>query len=131
MDGYPPKRRSAAALGREFEDAAAAYLVARGHTLLGRNVRFGHKEVDLVVRCHGVTCFVEVKGRRGSGSGHPLEAITTAKRREIEAVARWWIRTHPGGGPYRFDAVAVVAQDPDPRRWQVSHVPDAWRPGLP
>ena len=117
------------ARGRRFEDEAVRHLEDRGFRILGRNVRFGHKEVDVVARCGGVTCFVEVKGRTGPGSGHPLEAITLAKRREVEAVARWWARCHPGDGPYRFDAVAVEA----PEGWghvRVTHVPDAWRPGL-
>jgi putative endonuclease len=71
--------------------------------------------------------FVEVKGRRGSGWGHPLESITLLKRREIESVARWWIanRGRPGDR-YRFDAVAVWLVDS--RRPRVEHVEDAWRP---
>lgn len=116
--------------GRRFEALAARFLTARGYRILERNVRFGRKEVDLVVARDGVVAFVEVKGRSGAGAGHPLEAITPAKRREVEAVARWWIRSHPPApGGYRFDAVAVL---PHPRKragWRVEHVEDAWRPG--
>jgi putative endonuclease len=70
--------------------------------------------------------FVEVKGRAGPGFGHPLEAITWKKRREIAAVAQWWIqRFGEPGVCYRFDAVAVEpAQDGG---FSVQHVEDAWR----
>jgi len=117
------------ARGRCFEDAAARWLEARGHRILGRNVRRGHKEVDLVVEREGVVAFVEVKGRVGARCGHPLEAVTPRKRREVEAVARWWIRAHPPAAGYRFDAVAVEAWTDHPSGWEITHVPDAWRPG--
>jgi putative endonuclease len=75
-----------------------------------------------------VVAFVEVKGRKGGGWGHPLDAITALKRREIETVARWWIdRFGRVGDRYRFDAVAVHAGGGG--RPRVEHVPDAWRSG--
>lgn len=115
------------AAGTRYEAAAALHLEARGWTVLERNVRFGRREVDLVVRRGNVVAFVEVKGRRGAACGHPLEAITARKRREVERVARWWVaRRAERGEVYRFDAVAV--QEDGIGRLQVEHVPDAWRP---
>lgn len=115
-------------LGRRFEDAAASWLELRGWSVLARNVRFQRKEVDLVVRRGGLIAFVEVKGRRGAGYGHPAEAVTWKKRREIEHVARWWIeRLGEPGLEYRFDVIAVA---PRPRGGlAIEHIPDAWRAG--
>jgi putative endonuclease len=114
-------------LGRRFEDAVAGHLIERGWRILDRNVRFRRKEVDLVARLGEVVAFVEVKGRRGSGYGHPLEAITWRKRREIESVAAWWIaRFGEPGLVYRFDAASV---EPAPDGGLVvRHLEDAWRP---
>jgi len=112
--------------GREGEAAALLHLQSRGWTLLGRNVREGRREIDLIVARGPVVAFVEVKYRRGDGWGHPLEAITWRKRREIAHVARGWLRAHPHPGPvFRFDAVAVLG-GPD-GRMRVEHVEDAWR----
>lgn len=111
--------------GRRCEDLAAAYLEDRGWTVIARNYRFGHREIDLVARRGGVVAFIEVKGRRGSGFGHPLEAITARKRREIERVARQWVARHGRpGDAFRFDAVSVT--EPDGAAC-VRHVEDAWR----
>lgn len=111
--------------GRRFEELAVRHLRARGWTVLERNVRFCRKEVDLVVRRGRTVAFVEVKGRRGPGFGHPLDAITARKRREIAMVARWWVARHGlDGDEYRFDAVAVL-HGPD-GRLRVEHVEDAW-----
>ena len=113
-------------IGRRFEDAVALELSRRGWRILARNVRFHRKEIDLVIQRGDLVAFVEVKGRTGDGYGHPLEAITWRKRREVESVARWWIERF--GTPdlrYRFDAVAV---EPGPNgTFVVTHVEDAWR----
>jgi len=112
--------------GRAFEDVAHRFLVERGWTVLGRNVRFGHREIDLIIRRGSTVAFVEVKGRRGSGFGHPLAAITERKRSEIHKVARWWIlRNGVAGWEYRFDAVAVYGEAG--KSPLVEHVEDAWR----
>jgi len=116
--------------GRRFERVAALHLESLGYRILGRNVRHGRGEVDLVVELHGVVAFVEVKGRSTAECGHPLESVTPRKRREVEAVARWWVRAHPPAAGYRFDALAVEMGG-RPGDWRVTHLPDAWRPGDP
>lgn len=116
-------------LGRRGEGLAARYLVERGWRLLARNYRSGPKEVDLVVRRGGILAFVEVKTRTSSDFGHPLDAITHRKRREVVAGACGWLREHPPppGTIRRFDAVAVrIGSDGTVR---IEHVEDAWRAG--
>jgi putative endonuclease len=112
-------------LGPRGEALAADYLCARGWTILARNFRLGHKEIDIVARRGDLVAFVEVKTRSGRGYGHPLEAITSAKRREIALVARAWTARHGARGDlYRFDAVAVLWEGPTPI---VEHVEGAWQ----
>lgn len=112
--------------GVRGEALAARFLEERGWTVLGRNVRAGRKEVDLIVHRDQVVAFVEVKCRSGDGFGHPLEAITRRKQGEIASVARAWLRDHACPGTIlRFDAVAVhlrVGHAP-----RIEHVEDAWR----
>jgi putative endonuclease len=115
--------------GTACEDAAARHLARAGWQILARNYRLGHREIDLVARSGAVVAFVEVKGRSGTGYGHPLDAVTPRKRREIERVARQWIaRFGRPGDVYRFDAVAVRSIPPA-RIPVVEHVADAWRAG--
>ena len=113
-------------VARRGEALAAAYLADHGWTILHRNYRIGHREIDLVARRDEVVAFVEVKTRAGLGYGHPLEAITWKKRREIHQVAGAWVDRH--GRPeytYRFDAVAVLLRSGGPE--VVEHLEDAWR----
>jgi putative endonuclease len=115
-------------LGVLGERLAARHLRKHGYTILARNFRFGHREIDLIVGRDDLVAFVEVKARAGSGYGHPLEAITARKRREIERVARFWLQRHGRPGlTCRFDAIGVVVRrDQAPL---IEHVPDAWRLG--
>ena len=113
-------------LGDRGERLAADFLERGGWTILARNFRIGHREVDLVARLGEVVAFVEVKTRAGLGYGHTLEAITVGKRREVAFVAQCWIDRHGlDGVDYRFDAVAVILlAGADP---VIEHVEDAWR----
>ena len=113
-------------LGDRGEEIAARHLAEGGWTLLSRNFRMGRKEIDLVARRGEVVAFVEVKTRAGRGYGHPLEAITWKKRREIQQVAQAWIdRYGVEGDVYRFDAVSIVMRGGGAP--EVEHVEDAWR----
>jgi putative endonuclease len=114
-------------LGRRGEEEAARFLESRGWTILGRNVRVGRREVDLIVARHHVLVFVEVKSRSGESFGDPLEAITPKKRREIARAAAGWLREHSPSGAreIRFDAVGVTWPRRGPPR--IRHIPDAWR----
>ena len=98
--------------GRAGEDAAAAYLEARGLRVMDRNYRFGREEVDLVcfepVGDSGMIVVVEVKARRGTGFGAPEAAVDAAKQKAIMRVTEAYLherRLMPA--PVRFDVVAV------------------------
>jgi putative endonuclease len=115
-----------APLGARGEALAAEHLERAGWVIADRNFRVGHREIDLVARRGEVVAFVEVKTRSGLGFGHPLEAITLRKRREIQRVAAAWVDRHGRPGDlYRFDAVAILSGGGGVM--EVEHVEDAWR----
>ena len=99
--------------GRAAEEAAAQYLLHRGWTLLGRNVRIGRGELDLIVRRADVLAFVEVKARRTAEYGTPEDAVDARKRRKVARLAELWLSVRPwalrGVNDVRFDVVAVDA----------------------
>jgi putative endonuclease len=114
--------------GRKGENAALAYLLARGYTLLDRNWRFGRGELDLVMEApDGDLVFVEVKTRRQNHAGDPLGWITPRKQAQIRRIARGYCLRHAfGDHPMRFDAVGVDLNGPNGPA--VTHVPHAFIP---
>lgn len=110
--------------GTISEDIAADYLRAHGWDVLERGYRVNRKEIDIIARQRDTVAFVEVKARAGRGYGHPLEAVTWKKRREIEHVARAWIaRFGTVELQYRFDAIAITWNG---NSHTLEHVEHAW-----
>jgi putative endonuclease len=96
-------------LGRRGEEIACRHLVAQGYRILVRNYRSRLGEVDIIAEEGATLVFVEVKSRRGHRCGHPSEAVTPAKCRQISRVALLYLaETGRFGEAARFDVVAVT-----------------------
>lgn len=99
-------------LGQRGENIACDMLERMGHTILERNWRSGHLEVDIisldVVGIH----FVEVKTRQRNIQAPPQENVDRTKQRKIAKAAIGFLKTAKGL-PYgnlecMFDVVAVT-----------------------
>ena len=93
----------------DAERRAARWYRLRGWKILGANVWAGGNELDLIARRGRQLRFVEVKEKRGSGWGDPLEMVTAEKQRRLRRAAEAWLASHPECGELecRFDVVAV------------------------
>lgn len=74
-------------MGRHGEDKTCQYLIDHGHTILERNWRYGHLEIDIISLAGDGIHFVEVKSRTAPVQGEPQEAVTASKQRHIAAAA--------------------------------------------
>jgi putative endonuclease len=103
------------ALGSHGERIAAAYLTDAGLRVLDRNWRCREGELDIVARDADALVFCEVKTRRGVGYGHPVDAVTPAKRRRLRLLAQRWLAVHDEHAPdVRFDVVGVLVRPARP-----------------
>lgn len=93
----------------------------RGWKVLGENVWAGGNELDLIVRRGRTLRFVEVKEKRGSRFGDPLEMVTAEKQRRLRRAAAAWLAARPQLGRLSvgFDVIAV-------RDGRVQRVPQAF-----
>jgi len=112
-------------VGRNGEDAAAAWYEVAGYEILDRNWRVREGELDLVVRDAQAIAFCEVKTRRSDAFGLPAEAVTERKRQRLRVLAGRWLSAHDTSAPnLRFDVAAVR---PDGRGgWHVEVLTDAF-----
>lgn len=99
--------------GREGERQAGRYLEKAGMRIIGRNVRVGRDEIDLIARDGQTLVFAEVKTRADELFGRPAEAVDRAKRFRISRAAIRYIKKNKLRPPYiRFDIVEVVGNPP-------------------
>ena len=115
--------------GKKGEDVACDLLAGRGHTILERNHRVGHLEIDIISTSANGIHFVEVKARRESIQAPPQENVDLGKQRRIAAAAKGYLRSRKGlpfnGCECHFDVVAVIFKE---NATQVDYFPDAYIP---
>lgn len=112
-------------LGRSGEQLAAEYLKNKGYTVLDRNWRSGHKELDLVVRNDTTLVVVEVKTRSGTCFGRPEDAVDARKIYRTVLAADAYVRFKCLDMDVRFDIVTVIYSKGDV---SVEHIENAFYP---
>ena len=99
-------------LGHRGEDIACRMLESMGHTILERNWRSGHLEIDIISFSVDGIHFVEVKTRRESIQAPPQDCVDWKKQNRMVRAAQSFLKSGKGK-PYGsheclFDVVAVT-----------------------
>jgi len=99
--------------GRRGEEDAFFYLRKLGYVMVARNYRSKrHRgEIDLIGWDGDVLCFIEVKTRTSRQVKPAEAAVDRAKRRELSAVARDYLRRLPPSCQWRFDILSVYYEE--------------------
>src|SRR3954469_18941598 len=107
--------------GVAAERRARRWYRLRGWRILGTNVWAGGNELDLIVRRGRALRFVEVKEKKGTRFGDPLEMVTVEKRRRLRRAAESWLDSRPELARLSigFDVIAV-------RDGRIQRVPQAF-----
>ena len=126
MEGEGNSRQT---LGKKGEDIACEMLRDMGHTILERNWRSGHLEIDIISFDPDGIHFVEVKTRMQSIQAPPQESVDRTKQGRITKAARSFLRTKKGL-PYgnhecHFDIMAITFKDD---AWTHEWFPQAYIP---
>jgi putative endonuclease len=134
----PPARRGDGrrALGRRGEELAAAHFERLGFSVVARNVRTRHGEIDVIAFDGRVLAFVEVKTRavgarerRIRPDQEPLSGLSHRQRARLRRLAVAWLsdesRPRPTARTIRFDAVGVLL-DREGRLVRLDHLEAAW-----
>lgn len=101
------------ALARRAEQMVAHHLQACGYQILGRNLRFGQDELDLVAQRGELIIICEVRSRSSSTWVSPAHTITPAKQRSLRRGAGRLIRAwHLEPCEVRLDLAAVSLDRP-------------------
>ena len=113
-------------LGKWGEDTAAEYLRRKGYTIVERDWKSGHRDLDIIAQTEdGEKCvFVEVKTRRNQLFMEPANAIDYQKIRNLQKAANHFVKYRHIDLDIRFDIVTVVGT-PD-AVLEIEHIEDAF-----
>jgi putative endonuclease len=101
---------AAHSLGSYGERLAARYLRDRGLEVLEQNWRCDLGEIDIVARDGDCLVVCEVKTRRSTNFGEPIEAVNYRKLARLRRLAAVWLaerRKLADGAALRLDSVRV------------------------
>lgn len=93
--------------GKKGEDLAAGWLRQNGFTILHRNWRFSHVEIDIIAQRSNCLHFVEVKTGRNSRYGRPEERVHQKKWQRLQACAQAYLEQQAWNGAICYDILAV------------------------
>lgn len=94
--------------GSRGEDIAAAFLEKLGYTILHRNYRLSHLEIDIIACDGDCLVFVEVKHSLTGEFGHPAEWINDKKRERLRRAVQAYIdNKNISGLDFRIDAITI------------------------
>jgi len=118
-------------LGRRGEELAADFLRRQGFRIRETNVRSRLGEIDIIADAPGdreepPLVFIEVKTRRSSVYGSPVEAVGTAKQRRLTRLAAAYLQQHPALGrrACRFDVIGILIDHRGEAK--IEHIPAAF-----
>lgn len=102
------------------EDVAAKFLEENGYTVIERNYRAGHQEIDIIAQDDCFLIFVEVKTRsclvpEQMAYGRPAKAVSATKQKNIVAAARRYLKQHSENTLQpRLDVIEVYLKKTSP-----------------
>lgn len=109
--------------GDRGERLAVRHLKQQGYKILRRQYRNLMGEIDIIARDGEAVVFIEVKTRKSTAAGDPVEAITFDKQKKLTQLAlaflkRYNLLEHRA----RFDVIAIVwpddGEDPELTHYQ-------------
>ena len=117
-------------VGRRGEDLACRYLEGLGHSIIARNWRHSHLEIDIVTVDAGILHFVEVKSRTAPCLTTPQTNVNYWKMSRLERAAKAFLhsdicRRLAPGSDVSFDVLTVIF---DYESYSINFIPHAFVP---
>ena len=117
-------------IGARGEEEATSWLTGEGHTILKRNWRSGHLELDIITLKDRILHVVEVKTRSAGAPVPPEVNVDHNKRQRMVSAAHAFLNSTdraalPADLEIWLDVLTVVFEEPAPR---IEYFPQAFIP---
>ena len=110
-------------LGMWGEELAAEYLQHKGYSILERDWKSGHRDLDIIATDDDILVFVEVKTRRNRVFGEQEDAIDYKKLQNLRQAINYYVKSRRINREFRLDVITAVGT-PGGDRPEMSHIED-------
>ena len=100
--------------GLTGEVMAVKHLAEKGYDVLHQNWRHSHWEVDIIATKDDVLHFIEVKTRRTKKFGHPEEAVSKKKIKNLINAAEEYLFQNQQWKRIQFDILSITILKNEP-----------------
>ncbi len=97
--------------GKKGEELAYNYLLKKGYSILERNWRYKHLEIDIIAKKDTILHFIEVKTRKDKGLLHAREAMSYKKKQNILRAIEIYLSMHKLQNTAQLDLIAITIDD--------------------
>lgn len=97
-------------IGKNGESLAATYLQSKGYSIICKNWRHTHYEIDIIANKGKKLHFIEVKTRSSELYGHPEDSVTKRKFTFLKNAADEYLHLNPGYQWIQYDILSITFQ---------------------
>jgi putative endonuclease len=112
-------------IGKEGEELAVSYLEEKQYTILERNWRYRHREIDIIASRDDIIIIIEVKVRKQLGGERLEEHINRKKQRYLISAANAFMLKRKLDLGVRFDIILLTGTSGN---FTLGHIQDAFCP---
>lgn len=94
-------------IGKQGEELAVDYFLAKGYEILHKNWRKGHWEIDLILCKNNLLHIVEVKTKTSNNCGYPEDEVTVSKFKNLTSAAEEFLFQYPEWKRIQFDILSI------------------------
>ena len=109
-------------LGKKGEQMAEDYFRRNEYTILHRNWRHRHCEIDLIATKGNLLHFIEVKIRSTQKYGQPEESVISKKLKYMMKAADAFLYQNPQYQLIQFDILAITLDNNEPEYFLIEDV---------
>jgi putative endonuclease len=112
-------------LGKQGEEAAVQFLLAKNYRIRERNWTFRGYELDIIAENNTYIIFVEVKSRTSLQWGYPEDFVDERRMRRMVKAANCYLIGKKIDKPARFDIIGALWNG---HEFKLNHIEDAFLP---
>ena len=106
-------------LGKTGEEIGTQYLINNGYKLIIRNFRCRQGEIDIIAKDKDEIVFIEVKTRRNTNYGYPIDAVDKRKQKHILNASQYYVyKNKLEKRKIRFDVIEIYKKD----KFYINHI---------